>query len=158
MKRLRAELATAKSAEQKEENAAPVKAAPKAADTAASNSAKGDATNADKGARTRNERLASISNDLQLLQARDRVNAVKTQLQFVDKEIEERKAEQGKILKETAHIRPGYKSFPFGSRRWLKSRGIMKWRRPITSHSSTKDFPRGWRPLWNTGKNRNVLR
>jgi hypothetical protein len=43
----------------------------------------------------------TISNDLRLAEARDGVNSVKTQIQFVEKEIQGRTAEQAQILKET---------------------------------------------------------
>jgi len=103
MRRLRAELALAKEEEAKEaraERANAAAAASAAADKPAPpkgvNAASGQAAAAEAGA----ARLAAINNNLQMAQARERVNSVKTQIQFAEKEIQERQGDQREILRQ----------------------------------------------------------
>jgi len=92
MKRLRAELAATKAQEKMEDETPPSNPPAKNADVASEPSKDAPAKSDKGGGRNRNERIATISNDLQIAQARDRVNAIKTQIQFAEKEITDRKA------------------------------------------------------------------
>ena len=114
IRRLRSELAAAKAAEAKDDKAAASDGAPNPGSSGrpkqdevagakpAGAPSKTGAQPATGAEQSRSSSLASISNDLQLAQARDRVNSVKTQIQFADKEIAQRNTEQAEILKQTA--------------------------------------------------------